>query len=694
MTKFKIIMFILAAGLCLASCKEDKEELLKPTLKLNRGAIAFESDLGGTATFEVNCNVDWKVRVNQSWLEVTPETGDGKSVVTVTITVPDNNDGDEREGIVEVIAGDLKEQVNVFQSKTVTLKFSKTEVELEDAIMPAATAVVTVTSDVDWELSSKSDWLTVTPSRGLASAKPVVLTVSTQMNPTSDEREGEFVLKTDTREFACKVRQKKGADRFFGSSDTIFLSDKGSNGTDHFRFFRFTSSTPWTATVDGDFVMDPPTGVGSLLIKVYPKSENNTGAERKGKITFTAGSRTKEVPIIQGWVGNYWEDEDLKVLNTHTKGKGVPIVVMGDGYDREDLKIGGWWETMGGILAEEIMRTEVVIDMLEYLDVYLMMNESPERGVLYPDYPRNRTKFGAYGAEEDQGKCEEAARRAVNGPQGVTDSVATAQNSLIRIAFLANGPYPGNATNPMARGGIWEDGYGYWTVHEFVGHVFADLPDMYWSSCNLPTNGDGTMPETGWFGDGGITWSIAKEHPHGYNWFIDWRNDPDEVVWKDFIGAPGYCGETDGDPWYRNDNIGIYPTTWGGMFCNGLYGPAPVTTMREAYLCFDLGSRMQVYNKILDRAGIKILDEEIDDVTKERRITYIPPERTLEAFKEFDKNRHKHDCRAGWGTNWDRKFSWSQYCSETGELKDPEAHYDYDSFWQRLWPPKGNVCNR
>jgi hypothetical protein len=685
MAKSKFIIFILAVGLCLASCKDDE---IEPVLKLNRGAIAFESDLAATATFDVSSNVAWRIRTNQKWLEVSPETGDGGPGVTVTVTVPINNDGQAREGIIEVLAGNLKEKVTVSQSKTVKLTLSTTEVELEDAIMPAATAMIVVTSDVDWKIESKPDWLTVAPTRGLASSKPVVLTVSTQMNPTLGERVGELVLKTDTREFVCTVKQKKDNDRFFGSSDTIYLSDKGSDGSNYYRYFRFTSSAPWTATVEGDFETDRTTGEGSLLIKVYAKSENNTGVVRKGKITFTAeGNRRLEVPIIQGWVGNYWEDEDLLVVNEHSIGDGVPIVVMGDGYDREDLKKGGWWETMGGKLVYEIMYTEVVRDMWEYLDVYLMMNESPERGVLYPDYPRNRTKFGAYGADENQGLCEEAARRAVNGPQGVTDQVATAQNGILRIAFLANGPYPGNATNPMARGGIWEDGYGYWAIHEFVGHVLSDLPDMYWSGCGLPTLGDGTMPATGWNGDGGITWSIAKEHPHGYNWFIDWRNDPDQVIWKEFIGAEGYSGETDGDPYHGNDNIGVYPTTWGGMFCNGLYGPSPVTTMREHYLCFDLGSRMQIYNKILERAGFKIIDQEKDPVTGEREITYIPPERSLEAFKEFDKTRTRQDCRM-YGAD-DRKFSWSQYCSATGAKT---SNGDYDSFWQRLWPPKGSDC--
>jgi hypothetical protein len=676
MTKFKIIMFILAAGLCLASCKEDKEELLKPTLKLNRDMVTFETDLTGTATFEVNCNVAWKVHAYQGWLTVTPESGDGKSVVVVTITASDNNDGDAREGIVEVVAGDLKEQITVSQSKTVTLTFSKTEAELEDVIMPAATAVVTVTSNVDWELSSKSDWLTVTPSRGLASTKPVVLTISTQMNSTSGVREGEFVLKTETREFVCKVRQKKGEDRFFGSSDTIYLSDKGSDGTDHYRFFRFTSSAPWTATVDGDFVMDQTTGEGSLLIKVYPKSENNSGGNRIGKITFTAGDRKLEVPVVQGWVGNYWEDGDLKVMNQHTKGLGVPIVVMGDGYDREDLKKGGWWETMGGIMAEEIMDADVVRNLLEYLDVYLLMSESPERGVLYPDYPRNRTRFGAYGADENQGMCEEFARAVVE-EKGVTDQTVLG-NDVVRITFLANGPYPGNATNPMARGGIWEDGYGYWAVHEFVGHVLSDLPDMYWSGCDFPTTGDGTEPAPG--EDGGITWSIAREHPNHNCWFIDWRTDPTQVVWKDFIGKEGYTGPNNQPPSYRYDSIGIFPTTFGGMFCDDLWGPCQVTCMREYYLCFDLGSRFQVYNKILERAGIQPPVNE-DDPTDLR---------SLAAFMEFDKKRNEtcKDCRQGWGTG-DKKFSWSQYCSATGKLMSPG---DYDSFWQRLWPPKGSAC--
>jgi hypothetical protein len=698
MTKFKIIMFILAAGVCLASCKEDKEGLIKPTLKLNLDVIAFETDVAGSTTFDVNCNVAWKARVYENWLTVTPESGDGKSIVTVTITVLDNNLLEARESIVEVVAGDLKEQITVSQSKGVTLAFSKPEVELADVIMPRAIAKVTVTSDVDWTLGSKSDWLTVSPLKGLASTQSVELTISAEMNTTPGERGGEFVLKTATREFVCKVRQKKGADRFFGSSDTIYLSDKGSDGKEHYRFFRFTSSAPWTATVDGDWIqMEQTSGVGSLLIKVYPKSEN-IGSDRIGKITFDNGTSTLDVPVVQGWKGNYWEDGQLKVLNKHSKGKGVPIVVMGDGYDREDLRKGGWWETMGGIMANEIMDADVVRDMWEYLDVYLMMNESPERGVLYPNYPRNRTKFSTYGAEEDQDKCVREAIKSVNDPAmgGVTNQIATEENGLVRIAFLANGPYPGNASNPMARGGIWENGYGYWAVHEFVGHTLCDLPDMYPVDCIFHT-------------DEGFINSMDNEHKsNGLNGrYIDWR--PRHPIWETegfmtwegdeetggFIGVKGYRGEYDKAPWFRYDNIGVYTTYYNGMFCENLYGPCPITCMREYYLCFDLGSRMQVYNKILQRAGIPLPQDLYNPDPDDPG--YL---RSVPAFKEFDKKRVEanpdypgrlcKDCRLDEGTG-SKRFTWTQYCNATGRKI---ADGDYESFWQRLWPPggDGSVC--
>ena len=226
-------------------------------------------------------------------------------------------------------------------------------------------------------------------------------------------------------------------------------------------------------------------------------------------------------------------------------------------------------------------------------------------------------------------------------------------NGLVRIMFVANGPYPGNATNPMCRMGVDEPDYDYWTIHEFTGHTLCDIPDMYWSGCGLnsPQNVLDLMANV-----------RTKHHVRGYSWFIDNTDDPTQAIWKDFYNQPGY---TSSEP-HELDRVGAWRTTWGGDFCEGLWGPSRTSCMRDHRLDFDLGSRIQIFNTIHWRAG--------DPEGKYNNIA---------AFKEFDRNRTRGFSYKGAYQGAAKKRSWTGYNQRTGQKT---VDGDYDRFWQLLWP--------
>jgi hypothetical protein len=121
--------------------------------------------------------------------------------------------------------------------------------------------------------------------------------------------------------------------------------------------------------------------------------------------------------------------------------------------------------------------------------------------------------------------------------------------------------------------------------------------------------------------------NFTREWARGYDWYLDWSDDPNEVVWKEFIGKPGY------------KNVGVYPTAFNAVFA-GFYGPEQFEAMRELnHLWYGVGVRMAVWNRILERSGVK--NEGVPNWLTQPDADHP---RSLKSFKEFDvKHGYNND---------------------------------------------------
>jgi hypothetical protein len=163
---------------------------------------------------------------------------------------------------------------------------------------------------------------------------------------------------------------------------------------------------------------------------------------------------------------------------------------------------------------------------------------------------------------------------------------------------MGNGQVGGYAMGNMAVFSTDDGVNGYWMMHEFNGHAFGGLPDLYyvWGE-NRINQSDRRM--------------FDENHENGELLMYDWRSDPNEVFWKDFIGQPCY------------EMVGVYPggyAYWNRMIKFGdcfvpeeytacvMNGPVPHYSVMERY---------QIWRKIQQRAGLT--------------------GRTIDEFKEYDK---------------------------------------------------------
>ncbi|ANH81214.1 hypothetical protein A8C56_09670 [Niabella ginsenosidivorans] len=90
-------------------------------------------------------------------------------------------------------------------------------------------------------------------------------------------------------------------------------------------------------------------------------------------------------------IQEYWENKDCFILHRHTKGKGVPVVIIGDGFNRSDNKKGGFFEKTCHALADSFLINPVIKDFKNYFDIYVVVAESKESGTT----PGTKTAFGS-----------------------------------------------------------------------------------------------------------------------------------------------------------------------------------------------------------------------------------------------------------------------------------------------------------
>jgi hypothetical protein len=377
------------------------------------------------------------------------------------------------------------------------------------------------------------------------------------------------------------------------NSDSSFTVDQreievpASGGT---TLISVSTGQSWTVGVDADWVtLSSLSGNGSGTVTVTVP-ERGLGARRTATISFTAGSNTKTVDLVQRskFESDYYKTGDVIRLHRHTEGDGIAIVFIGDGFDQEDCKKGGYYETEVTRLGDLFLSMPVIRDFKNYFDVSARVDVSRDRGVRNCVARPERCPNNAYLSghpEIDFGKAGENAKRAA----GKDD---------YWFIFIGNGMIGGYAMGNFAIYSANEGLKPYWMMHEFAGHAFGNFPDLYYIWGNDHLNEEDKK-------------MFDANHENGELLMYDWRNDPKEVYWKDFIGKNGY------------EQVGIYPGgyAWfdrmiklGECFCPEdigncvMYGPTAHYSVMERY---------QLWRKINQRAGF----------------TY----QTIEEFIEYDK---------------------------------------------------------
>ncbi|MDR0542541.1 MAG: hypothetical protein LBH19_10095 [Dysgonamonadaceae bacterium] len=549
--------------------------------------------------FTVTANVGYTIEKVGDWIR--PDRYKGAASPepeTVRIGVDELTGNSDRKGLILVKAAGKTDTIAVRQyAASLTANFDTIFLNDTDETVKKT---IRVKSTHRWTAKADS-WISLS-KRTAAANTTTSVEASVGINNEPDERTGKIEFQSivgedsDTLCATVFVKQSKGD--FFGiDKPEIELSDLGK-----YKKITLTTSREWSLTSDAAWLhIDNTSGnAGKSTIQITGDERDDAEtSNRVGEITVTMGQQTKKITVTQGVKGAYYDNNYVLQVHSHTVGDGVVIVGIGDGFDRSELKKGGYYEThIKELLLDKILDCQVFRDFKDYFDVYIYMAESTESGVTA------QTK-NAFDSGKSYGPSFDKAVSAINNHPVFKDAGRKCPDN-IAIVFAGNGMIGGYAYFHI-RAGIYSFAEGpnyYWAAHEFGGHGFAGLADEYASDCNymggpsglkdMQDKGNGTCLNVSWTTDTDLYWKVDG----GTTKNIDESNGNPCVPWKQFINHPQYTGK---------NAVGFH---LGGFYCpSDIWKPEPVAnsvmvTWNGGKGTYNAQSRWIIYKKIHDLANM------------------------------------------------------------------------------------------
>ena len=282
---------------------------------------------------------------------------------------------------------------------------------------------------------------------------------------------------------------------------------------------------------------------------VKAKNHSDTKNDRTGIITVKAGEATPVTIIVTQLKEEFYNDRDVIKLQSATVGKGVNIVLMGDGYTSKDMrKRAGKYELEMREAADHFFSVQPYIRYRDHFNVYMVVAVSNQEGVSVKTPAKKvDTKFSAIweggkstGLDFDNDMVFEYVE--------TIDELSSVHLHDITVILPINADfyagtcwmwYPTNykgagagfsvALCPVSRnfkGNIGGD-FRALVLHEAGGHGFAKLADEY-----LTYNSTITLTEK----------NKVIQQKNDWDWRenVDFSSDMTKTTWSGFASRSKY----------------------------------------------------------------------------------------------------------------------------------------------------------
>ena len=454
---------------------------------------------------------------------------------------------------------------------------------------------ITFETTTTWKARCTANWLTFSPKSGEAGRNTITIS-TTSTNRTKSKRTAHLTIESGGTQKTISVKQR-GEYAIFDTDELNFPSD-GATFKVGFRTNLESDQLLLYATVGLDeWIKDTESDArtrSEYTGEIYPLRAlpNESTKARDGAMFFVMKDQDGNLLGLDtlfvyqegrdpGYLSSdYSADGKVELLNKATEGKGIPIVMMGDGFIDQEIADSTYARTMQQAM-ENLFSEEPIRSLRDYFNVYQVTAVSP----------RNRfdgissTAFGTVpdrqtmGIDVDAKAVMKYIKKVENIDSLNTLAVVILNTNLSRGVTYMMGSNKIDYNYSIALcpviDSLKSETFRQVLTHEAVGHGFAKLADEYVRS----TEGSATEDDI----------KRLKELHEKWAWFmnVDSEKDSTKVIWTQFIY----------DPEFVNEQISAYEG--GYTFFKGVYRPTQESMMRSNNAPFNAPSRQAIYNKVM-----------------------------------------------------------------------------------------------
>lgn len=486
-----------------------------------------------------------------------------------------------------------------------------------------ASQTLDLSAEQSWTTRVSGNWLEVSPSGGEAGNYELTLK-ATKPNDTGETRTATLTISSGDMERKITVSQ----DEYIRVEETTLNLDADGGVFEIHFYTSLTEKEIGVFTLSNcDWLTSPPETraageVQEWVVALYAKP-NETFHSRTTTIYFgkiideeqslgdgnlLATMTITQMGVQSGGSTDFSKDKEVRVIQQATRGEGIPLVLMGDGFIDKEIDNGYYDEVMDQTV-ENLFTEEPIRSLKDYFDIYAVTVVSPTNVF---DEERN-TALECWMEGGNSTKVE-------GNDESVQDYAAAVEgidlNETQVVVILNSDAYAGTNYNYWLTNGkplnfsvaycpvienLESENFRRVLVHETVGHGIGKLDDEY----SYETQG--AMPQSE------IDQTRQQQEDFGWWMNVDFTSDPQLVLWSDFLYDERYDGQ----------GLGVFEgacTYW-----TGAYRSTEESMMRSNTMGFNAPSRRAIYTNIVQRGeGRTPSLEEFIDFDQQ---TYVPQTR-------------------------------------------------------------------
>lgn len=590
------ILVCLCFLLILGSCKEEEDEFIS----ISTSELSFNPE-SEVKSVDLYTNTSWRAEISpsssSSWISLNVVSGEtGTSTIQITLT--ENDTSDERSAEIIFRGSSTSQTLKVIQEKNEILKLPYEEIGFWQI---GGTFPLEVKRNIEYSVEIEPEarkWIKLVEPKELSSD---LVYIHIEENVSELPRIGSVYVKGKDSPSADTLTIYQYPLELYLSRNTLDFTMSAESRTvivttshtdyDDIPLLEFNlpeDAKDWcTVEVDNQ---------GMLSISV---SENQTGIDRETDLTITASILKKTLHITQSIKTNeYYRDGEYIQLQAATEGKGINIVIMGDGFLKADLNKGGYYETLSRQAERYFFNIEPYKSFREYFNVYMIAAISEEEGVS-EEIPGRivNNRFGSTFGEGTNIQWDEKICRNYMDLIPGLDKVVEVTGILILNSYKYAGTtisYSNGfsvAACPISENVPPYDFEGL-IHHEAGGHAFGRLADEY-RYYDVPITSEDKKKLKLW-------------QSYGYYHNLDLTNDLTQILWTDFTKIPKYA------------YVGAFE---GGFLYNyGIWRPEYLSCMENNISYFNAPSRWRIVERIAKLANVPIT---FDDFVHQDNV--LPP---------------------------------------------------------------------